>query len=405
VVIDMATFRKLKSGKWQARVSKDGKEFSIGTFRSKKEAQIEANSVEERIFYGHTISDKDILFKEVVNEWLYEHKKSSVKDSTFRQLEVIVNNHILPHFENKRLVRIKRPDIKRWINHYADLKNDNDSEMYSYGSRLKYLSVIKSIFHYAVHEMEILDKDPTNKLKIPVKDKIQVNKNIKYFRLEELNRLLDFMETYQHQRFKEYRLYYMLIYLLSQTGLRISEALALRWTDINEGKLTIERQTSRDDKNGLHITSLKNSASYRTIKMDENLVEELKKFKMIQNQVILKHKQFKRNSDGIIFQNFSGNYLTPSIIRESFQGFCNKADVPYKGTHGFRHTHAVLLLEAGASIKYVSQRLGHQTIKTTADIYLDVTEKVEEDELGKFATYTRRINPASIQNQHDPNFL
>jgi integrase len=49
-----------------------------------------------------------------------------------------------------------------------------------------------------------------------------------------------------------------------------------------------------------------------------------------------------------------------------------------------------LLLEAGASIKYVSQRLGHKTIKTTADIYLDVTEKLEEDELSKFASYTRR---------------
>jgi site-specific recombinase XerD len=139
--------------------------------------------------------------------------------------------------------------------------------------------------------------------------------------------------------------------------------------------------------------------------MDENLVDELKKFKMIQNQVILKYKQFKRNSDGIIFQNFSGNYLTPSIIRESFQGFCNKANISCKGTHGFRHTHAVLLLEAGASIKYVSQRLGHQTIKTTADIYLDITEKLEEDELGKFTSYTRRSNFETLKNQHDPNSL
>jgi site-specific recombinase XerD len=54
-----------------------------------------------------------------------------------------------------------------------------------------------------------------------------------------------------------------------------------------------------------------------------------------------------------------------------------------KGTHVLRHTHAVLLLEAGASIKYVSHRLGHQTIKTTADIYLDVTDKVEADDLLK----------------------
>ncbi|WP_328018366.1 tyrosine-type recombinase/integrase [Halalkalibacterium halodurans] len=42
--------------------------------------------------------------------------------------------------------------------------------------------------------------------------------------------------------------------------------------------------------------------------------------------------------------------------------YCKKAGVEYKGTHGFRHTHAVLLLESGASIKFVSKRLGHKTI-------------------------------------------
>ncbi|RXZ02116.1 tyrosine-type recombinase/integrase [Fictibacillus sp. S7] len=396
----MANFRKLSSGMWQARVFKDGKLMSIGTFRTKKEAQLEANAVEEKIYYGHTLNDRDLMFDDVVQEWLYNHKKSSVKDSTFRQLEVIVRIHILPYFGNKKLIRIKRPEIKRWMNHYAEFKDESGHEVYSYGSRLKYLSVLKSIFHYSVHDMEILDKDPTNKLKIPVKDKIRINKDIKYYSLSDLNRLLDFMETYQHQRYKEYRLYFMLIYLLSQTGLRISEALALQWTDLKGDKLTIERQTSRDDNNNTMITSLKNSSSYRTIKLDEGLVAELKKFKLLQNQMILKHTQFKRNNDGIIFQNFLGRYLTPSIIRETFQGYCTKANVSYKGTHVFRHTHAVLLLEAGASIKYVSQRLGHQTIKTTADIYLDVTDKIEADELIKFSVYTKRNK--TTQKRNDP---
>lgn len=86
----------------------------------------------------------------------------------------------------------------------------------------------------------------------------------------------------------------------------------------------------------------------------------------------------------------AGNYLTPSTVRDSIRDYCAKAGVEYKGTHGFRHTHAVLLLESGASIKFVSQRLGHKTIKTTADTYLDITEKIEEDELKKFASYTAK---------------
>lgn len=285
---------------------------------------------------------------------------------------------------------IHRPEIKRWIAKFGEL-DEKGKEKYSFGSRLKYLSVIKSILHYAVHELEVLEKNPADKLKVPVQDSVAIKKEkVKYFSLGELNQLLDFMKTYKHQRFPDYQLYYVLMYFLSKTGLRISEALALRWDDINGDKVTIDKQTSRDDNNNVKLTTLKNSSSYRTIKIDPDLVRELKKFKMKQNELILGNPRFRKNEDGIIFQNYNGHYLTPSTIRETMHDYCKKAGVDYKGTHGFRHTHLVLLLESGASLKYVSNRLGHKTIKTTADTYLDISEKIEEDELQKFASYIKR---------------
>ncbi|WP_226669405.1 tyrosine-type recombinase/integrase [Metabacillus litoralis] len=385
----MATFRKLPSGKWQARVSKDGKERSIGTFRTKKEAEIEAAKVEERIYYGQTLNDRNMLFEDAVKDWL-EHKKASVKESTFVQLEVIIRNHIMPTFGDKKIMTIKRTEIKRWITTFGEIDKDGN-EKYSFGSRLKYLSVMKSILHHAVHELEVLEKNPADKLKVPVQDAVAIKKEkVKYFSLQELNQLLDFMKIYKHQRFPDYQLYYMLMFFLSKTGLRISEALALRWSDIDGDKITIDKQTSRDDNNKVKLTTLKNSSSYRTIKIEDEVLRELKKFKMKQNELILGNPRFYKNNEGIIFQNYNGNYLTPSIIRETMQDYCKKAVVDYKGTHGFRHTHAVLMLESGVSLKYVSNRLGHKSIKTTADTYLDITEKIEEDELKKFASYTKR---------------
>ncbi|MFU8649119.1 tyrosine-type recombinase/integrase [Lysinibacillus sp. RSDA_15] len=384
----MATFRKLPSGKWQARVSNNGKERSIGTFRTKKEAEIEAAKVEERIYYGQTLNDRNMLFEDAVKDWL-DHKKANVKESTFVQLEVIVRNHIMPTFGDKKIMTLKRTEIKRWIATFGEL-DENGKEKYSFGSRLKYLSVMKSILHHAVHELEVLEKNPADRLKVPVQDAVAIKKEkVKYFNLQELNQLLDFMKAYKHQRFPEYQLYYMLMYFLSKTGLRISEALALRWSDIADDKITIDKQTSRDDNNKVKLTTLKNSSSYRTIKIDNDLVRELKKFKMKQNELILGNPRFRKNEDSIVFQNYNGHYLTPSTIRETMKDYCKKAGVDYKGTHGFRHTHAVLLLESGASLKYVSNRLGHKTIKTTADTYLDITEKIEEDELQKFASYTK----------------
>lgn len=385
----MATFRKLPSGRWQARVSEDGKEFSIGTFKTKKEAEIEAGKVEERIYYGQTLNDRNMLFEEVIKEWL-KYKSKNVKDSTFEQLEVIVRLHVKPFFGSKRVMKIKRSDVKDWIDHYAELKNKKDKPAYSFGARMKYLSVMKSLLHYAVHELEVLEKNPADRLKVPVKDNVELNKDdVKYYSREELKKILDFMEGYKHQRYKEYKIYYMLMYFLSETGLRISEALALKWSDIEGNKINVDRQITRDNNNNLKITTLKNTSSYRSIGINEDLLRELKKFKLKQNEMIISDVAFRKNKDDIIFQSYLGNYLTASTVRETIRDYCEKAGVDYKGTHCFRHTHAVLLLESGASIKFVADRLGHKTIKTTSDTYLDITEKIEEDELKKFASYMK----------------
>ncbi|WP_411342610.1 tyrosine-type recombinase/integrase [Paenibacillus sp. WLX1005] len=375
----MATFRKLPSGKWQARVSRDGKEQSIGTFRSKKEAEIEAHRVEERIYYGHILNQRHLLFEEIVDSW-FRHKENELKDSSAEQLEVTLRLHILPRFGHMKLFKIRRLDVKEWIQDCVD-------QGYAHKTCTKYLSTLKSIFHFCIHELEILEKNPADRLRVPIKDTVDSKPKVKYFTYHELHQLLEFMKQYKPKRFKNYPLYYTLTLFLSRTGLRISEALALRWDDLSDNQLTIQRQTNRDKNNQLTITSLKSYSSYRTIQLDDDLLYYLEQFKETQKKIVL-----NPNEDNLIFQNGWGQYLMPSVVREAFESYCKQAGVAYKGTHGFRHTHAVLLLESGASLLYVSRRLGHRTIKTTADTYLSITKKIEENELQKFARYVPLIS-------------
>lgn len=63
------------------------------------------------------------------------------------------------------------------------------------------------------------------------------------------------------------------------------------------------------------------------------------------------------------------------------------AGVEFVNVHGLRHTHASLLFEGGASIKYVMHRLGHKDIETTMNIYTHVTKKSIEDFSEKFSDY------------------
>ena len=59
--------------------------------------------------------------------------------------------------------------------------------------------------------------------------------------------------------------------------------------------------------------------------------------------------------------------------------------------HDFRDTHATRLIEAGADIKAVSERLGHSNIRTTYDIYVKVTSKMVNDTVKKFENYANDI--------------
>ncbi|MGG0754160.1 tyrosine-type recombinase/integrase [Brevibacillus laterosporus] len=68
---------------------------------------------------------------------------------------------------------------------------------------------------------------------------------------------------------------------------------------------------------------------------------------------------------------------------------CKRASVPILSPHALRHSHAVHLLESGVNIKYVSERLGHASVKVTADTYLHVTKKIEDDALTLYERYVQ----------------
>ncbi|WP_307894788.1 site-specific integrase [Bacillus swezeyi] len=66
-----------------------------------------------------------------------------------------------------------------------------------------------------------------------------------------------------------------------------------------------------------------------------------------------------------------------TLSEKYFKEVCKRACLPIQSPHALRHSHAVHLLEAGVNIKYVSERLGHSSIKMTADTYLHVTKKLK----------------------------
>ena len=384
----MASFRKHKNGSWEYRVRyKDRtqnkyREKSKGGFKTKKEAQIAAAQVELEIDQHGFIENGNELVSQYFEEWLEIYKKPHVKPITYTVQERNVRLNILPRWGNYKLKEITRTEYQKWINELR--------EHYSEGTTRRIHSIFSSALTDAVHEFRILKENPAVKISVP-KD-VNSNKEIKYYTVEQLEIFLnEVKKPTKNAKYKHSIQYFTLFTLLARTGLRIGEALALTWDDINldEQTLTVNKNLVYPLNTNPYISTPKTKGSVRTIKLDDYTIRLLKKHKINRSEIYLMYKNYKRPDTNIVFHQHDGRWLRTNVVREYFKEICKRAGLPILSPHALRHSHAVHLLEAGANIKYVSERLGHASIKTTADTYLHVTKKIENDALALYQRYIK----------------
>nr|WP_239585655.1 site-specific integrase [Lysinibacillus composti] len=186
---------------------------------------------------------------------------------------------------------------------------------------------------------------------------------------------------------------FTLFRLLAFSGMRKGEALALTWRDINfEAKeIRINKALSRGKDSRLYVKNTKNKKN-RTIKMDDKTMEFLR---------IWKEQQFKDytiigfdtlTKKQLVFSNEYNEHLQPTKTRKWLEHILNKYNLDKITTHGLRHTHCSLLFEAGATIPEVQDRLGHDDVQTTMNIYTHVSKKAKENAIQKFSDYLNDDN-------------
>jgi len=160
-------------------------------------------------------------------------------------------------------------------------------------------------------------------------------------------------------------------------GLRPSEALALRWSDLEDNRLRISRALKKVKNNRYAIDSPKTERSRRAVFLPDAAIRALREHRVRQNiHALSAGENFERNE--LIFPNSNGRIMDLAKVRRLFKQSLADAELPQVRLYDCRHSHATMLLGAGENPKIVSERLGHTTVSMTLDTYSHVLPDMQQ---------------------------
>lgn len=344
-------------------------------FKSRKEAEI----AEARLKIQHaegelkTLKKKRYRFKEIYDLWMVQHKRD-VKPGTYGTTERYAKLHVLPYFGNRFIDKIDitycQKMINEWCDHFKSAK---------YPKR-----IVSETLNYALL-IGLIDTNPMKLLKLPRQKKSAPSPHGEnFFDSVELKHFLECCEDYGNIKFHAF------FRLLAFTGIRRGEALALTWEDFNfkSKKVTISKTVTVDEDNNRIISDPKTGESHREISIDKKTADLMMNWRTKQRTEYLKKGINTNHKEQLVFTTYPDNKLHHGTTANDW---LNTLERKYRfkhiTVHGFRHTHCSLLFEAGTPIQVVKERLGHNNINTTMNIYTHVTKKAEEDVADKFANY------------------
>ena len=231
-------------------------------------------------------------------------------------------------------------------------------------TRKDYINVstlIRQPLDYAV-ELEIIDANPMRKVKIEPRmfkqDRKKSSETHVFTRDEVAALSLAAWEDLENERLV-YKLCPLAFLFMFQTGLRIGEACTVRYEDIEDGELHLQRSVERDPhkvKEGL-----KGNCAERWVTLSSEALSIIDEAKRRQIDAGV-------NADGYIFS-LTEKHLSYRALSECFRRYCERAGISYRSSHKARKTFISTLLDGGVNLNTVREWAGHKDEHTIFNSY------------------------------------
>ncbi|OGN98679.1 MAG: hypothetical protein A2Z71_11290 [Chloroflexi bacterium RBG_13_50_21] len=171
-----------------------------------------------------------------------------------------------------------------------------------------------------------------------------------------------------------------LFYLAITTGVRESEILALKWSDLDwlRRTLKVERQLERPHGEGVQFSPPKTAFGKRSIKLGSKTIEVLRgHYERQQTERIAASEAWKEYD--LIFPTSVGTPIDQRSLLRTFKILLKNAGFPPFRFHDLRHTSAILMLNHDIPVIIVSRRLGHARASITSDVYGHLLPNMQDE--------------------------
>ncbi len=333
-----------KDGLWEARYVKGVDEYGkkkygsiyAHTYREAKEKRVEVVGKLSAI-PQHT-SKRMITLTALVDEWLYVNK-SRIKASTYQKYDNFYRNHIINQIGQYQVIYINPVLIKQFT----------DSKLKSGLSE----STVNSILVF-IHTCM---KYGSRQYGLPVSEIVYIKNQTREMRVLsicEQKKLTNYL-------INDIDIYKFAILVALYTGVRIGELCALKWKDVNNGVISINKTMQRLKGNTTNKTELvigepKSSSSIRVIPIPIFIVEYV--------------ELFRKDNEANFLSRLYHPLIEPRVLQYQFKKHLKECDITDASFHALRHTFATRCVESNMDIKTLSELLGHSNVTITLNKYV-----------------------------------
>lgn len=338
---------------------------------SQSEARYRLSQKIDSILSNNELEDEkdNLTLQEVFDDW-QKIRKEELKPSSLHVGKMAFST-FLKRFGSVKISDINSSQIQTFLFESGLAPSTRSLRKNSYSL----------LFNYA-KSMGYIENNPVERVVLPKDRKtledVKKKKN-KFLNLEEMRFILE------KNRAVEKDIRKLLLYeFLFLTGLRIGEAQALRWEDINfkAKALTVAHTLNHQGalEKDRQLLSPKTINSYRTISINNRCLE------------ILDYFSTNLTDEEFVFVDRKGTTYCYRNLERHFKKVCSvlgeETDQRKYTLHMLRHSHVSLLIEMGVPIKTIMERVGHANEQMILQIYSHVTKKMEQDLVSKLADFT-----------------